>query len=107
MANELKTAPVAVQLILGLLMVVTSIVVATMAFHLYEQGKLYKATETIGVSIILLGGSLSPVNAIWICLPFTKNRKVIPTKYENVGVLIAAIGFLPFIIGLIGKYASQ
>lgn len=55
---------------------------------------------------MVMGGSLNPVNFLWLCLPFTRNEVAVPSKFATIGWLIGGIGFIPFVIGLIGRHVT-
>ena len=106
MATELKSHPIALQIILGVLLFAASLATGWHANKLYVQGKHYSAIEAAGLSLMIMGGSFDPINYIWLCLPFTRNQVSIPSRFALVGWLIGGVGFIPFLIGLIGRHMT-
>ena len=107
MPNELRPQSVAVQIVLGLMLFTGSLAIAWHAVQLDIQGKQYSSIEAAGLSLIVIGGSLNPVNFLWMCLPFTRNELVAPSRFAPIGWFIGGIGFIPFVIGLIGRHIAS
>ena len=63
--------------------------------------------ETAGLALIFMGGSLNPVNFLWLCLPFTRNDIAATPKSAMLGWIIGGIGFIPFVIGMIGRHVTN
>lgn len=102
--RELLPRVVAFEVIAGLAMLAVSGVLADHAFQLWSRGKSFQAVELFGISICCLGGCFDPVNWMWICLPFTRNHITEPGRFAKAGWIIIGLGWLVFVVGMIGKY---
>ncbi|WP_144007141.1 hypothetical protein [Pelomonas sp. KK5] len=103
--RELRPRIVALEIVTGLALLAISGAVANYAFHLWVGGKSFQAVELFGLSICFLGGCLDPINWIWICLPFTRNLIAESGRFAVAGWIIIGLGWLVFVVGMIGKYA--
>ena len=103
-SRELKPQSTAIEVVLGIALLVGSIALMREAVLLYFKGKQFSMLEDVGLSIIVLGGCLDPINFIWICLPFTRNHVAASPRFAKIGWVISGIGSIFFVIGLIGRH---
>ena len=105
--RELLPRVVVFEVVAGLGLLVVSGVLADHAFHFWSNGKSFQAVELSGISICCLGGCFDPVNWIWICLPFTRNDIAESGRFAKAGWAIIGLGWLVFVVGMVGKYAHS
>jgi hypothetical protein len=100
----LKPQSTVVEVVVGVALLIGSIALAREAAMQFQAGKQFSVIEDVGLAIGVLGGCLDPINFVWICLPFTKNHVATSPQFAKIGWAVSGIGFLFFIIGLIGKH---
>lgn len=103
--RELRPRNIAIETVAGLVLLGISVALGDYAFKLHSSGKSFQAVELFGVAICCLGGCFDPVNWIWMCLPFTKNRISESGRLAGLGWVIIGLGWMVLVVGMIGKYA--
>ena len=98
--------PPVVEVFVGILLFIASIFIAFHAWNLNSQSKTFTAIESAGLSIMVAGGSINPINFIWLCLPFTRKEIAPPAKFAFLSWIICGVGFIPFTIGLVGRHMT-
>ena len=102
--RELKPRSIALEILAGLALLAIAVTLASYAFRLHTSGKSFQALELSGIAVCCLGGSLDPVNWIWVCLPFTRNHVAEAGRFAGLGWVIIGLGWIIFVVGMIGKY---
>ena len=92
------------EFIIALAMCVGGIALAWHTATLYVAGKPCEATMFAGFTCIVLGGCFDPLNFLWLCLPFTRDQIVFPTRYDAISGILSCVGLVVVLAGWVGKY---
>jgi hypothetical protein len=104
--NVPDSQPPVVEVFVGILLFAASVGIAFHAWNLNVQGRTFAAVESFGISIVVAGGCLNPVNFIWLCLPFTRKDIAPSTPFASYSRVICGLGFIPFMVGLVGRHVT-
>jgi len=89
----------------ALFLLAISAAIARYALQIRDSGKSFQALELAGIAVCFFGGCFDPLNWLWTCLPFTKTQIAEPARFAALGWVIIGIGWVVFVVGMIGKYS--
>jgi hypothetical protein len=85
------------------ILLVCSIAIAWYGFHRFIDGQTYAGLKLVGLSIMVFGGCLDPINFLWLCLPFTFSHVVASPRHARITLPLIAVGWVFLIIGWVGS----
>jgi len=105
--RQLDSFPAGVAVSLSIALFIGSLVLAWYAVSSAGSGQAFTVIKRAGLSMIVLGGCVDPMNFLWICLPFTRNRVSAPMRFARFGRPFLLFGLIVFLVGFVGKFCSS